>query len=501
MGSLHLDTEEEPRRGASRANSVRFDESALLGHFAHGSRSSSDFFPTRTGSGLGSHPMTERSSSHKSEGRQSSNGQSTRLNSLHIDTRPPSLPNGNSSGPPPGLFLLGPLPSIIRCWLDANFSNDSLTYAAICTGSYQSYIQTKLASKLNLDDRGGFQSHDKKIRLNVFLPEAVFQQSSSQPGSPIPQLPVITVDFLIHDYPCPDESVQAVIGSDVLRLRNADILLSQDRLTLFDDRYKKVAVPLVRPENSNSYRNLITLPSLAHSKSLSVGADDNSSRPDTNDEAPDAIKTQLAQHRNLSVGKRSILSLETDVFPEKFAIPTHFPNLAVGESHETRHLESTGEQEVPATIPNGEMQAPDPPIEIGSDPPSMIDSGRVWGPWRREVDSSSRLDSSCSDAVVPPTHQRSGRGRGMKVLKPSRSSTSTRSTQSSNMTSLETSVYQQDGINNRSNQIQPADTGIGSFSRNSFSNGSRSPVQGVTNRSRPMNPVGGASAFGWLKSD
>ncbi|KAJ8123804.1 hypothetical protein ONZ43_g331 [Nemania bipapillata] len=56
LGSLHLDAEDEPaRRGAaSRANSVRFDESALQGSsWAQNGRQSGEFGLIRPGSGLG----------------------------------------------------------------------------------------------------------------------------------------------------------------------------------------------------------------------------------------------------------------------------------------------------------------------------------------------------------------------------------------------------------------------------------------------------------------
>ena len=78
LGSLQLDAEEEPvRRGASRANSVRFDVSAIQSsNYAQGSRSSGEFGLIRPSSGLGSHPMMERSLSHKSDGRHSSAGHS-----------------------------------------------------------------------------------------------------------------------------------------------------------------------------------------------------------------------------------------------------------------------------------------------------------------------------------------------------------------------------------------------------------------------------------------
>ena len=506
MGGIHLDTEEEPRRGTSRANSVRFDETALHGHYAQESRSSSDFIPTRTGSVLGSHPMTERSSSHRSEGRQSLNGQSTRLDSLRIDTRPPSVPDSNPPGPPPSFFLLGPLPSIIRCWMDTNFSNESLLYAAVCTGSCQSFIQGKLASRLALDDRGELRSRSGKIRLDVFLPEAVFYQSFSRPSSPAPQLPVISVDFLIHDYPYLDDSLQVIIGSDALRLRNADILLSQDRLTLFDDRHNKIFVPLVRPENPNTYQNLITFPSCARSRRPLIGTDKCPSEPCTQNKAPDTLESQLMESSTLSVGKESMPSLDTEVSPGKYAPSARFQRLVVGEGH--KRLENPIDHVLTATTPNTEMQeqdifqdrrALDPPATTEST--ATTDSAGIWGPWRRDPGSSHRQNSSYSNVATPTIHQRSGRGRGMKILKPSRSSTSNRSTNDPNVISSDPNSLQPENITQRSIQAQSAQAGIASFSRKSFSSGLKSPTQATSNQSRPTNPVGSASAFGWLSSD
>jgi ubiquitin carboxyl-terminal hydrolase 4/11/15 len=68
INDLYLDADEEPRRlgATSRANSVRFDETANHGHW---SRPSMDFI-TRSGSGMGGHAMSERSYSHKSLGGQ-----------------------------------------------------------------------------------------------------------------------------------------------------------------------------------------------------------------------------------------------------------------------------------------------------------------------------------------------------------------------------------------------------------------------------------------------
>ena len=498
VGSVHLDTDEEPRRGTSRANSVRFDESALHGHFAHGSRSSSDFFPTRTGSGMGSHPMTERSLSHKSEGRQSSNGQSTRLNSLHLDTRPSPVLSGNPLGPPPGLLVLGPVPAIIRCWLDTNFSNESLLYAAICTGSCHSFIQGKLAQSLDQTYHGEIPSSGGKVRLDVFLPEAVFQQSTSRPSSPATQLPMITVEFLTHEHLSPNDSIQVVIGSDVLRLRNADILLSQDRVTLFDDRHNKVAVPLVRPENPNAYRNLVTLPSLEQLRSHSIETDIGLSEALADQDVKDIETLRFAQRDESCNANKVSISHKMDLSPEKTVPFSKFQDVVVGEGGVTKHSVRVTEHILPAAESEGETQEHITPSNgLGSDPQATPDSGRIWSSWRRDPGPSSRPDLSHSDAVPPSASQRTGQGRGMKVLKPLRSNTSSRPLQNSNVTTSD----QQEIGSDRASYAQSTDITAVSTSRKSFSGTSKSPIQGTGSRSRPMNPVGGASAFGWLTSD
>ncbi len=245
LGSLQLETDEEPvRRGASRANSVRFDVSALQGsNWASAPRVSGDFAPIRPGSGLGSHPMTERSLSHKSDGRHSSTGHSVhsahsasgRTSSLGLDTNfmiggqdddsPLDTPD-----PPPGLFILGSVPSIIRCWLTNNFSHNALLYAAVCTGSQRSILDFSLVKELGLT--GQIQKDvtgRHLIRLPVFLPEAVVTQPSSRSNSPAPQLPTLSADFEIAGLSVRGNSdrkkcIRIFIGSDTLRAHNADVL-------------------------------------------------------------------------------------------------------------------------------------------------------------------------------------------------------------------------------------------------------------------------------------
>ena len=269
-GPVGLDGEEEPRRGASRANSVRFDESAIHGYYGQASRSSTDL-PLRTGSGLGSHPLTERSFSHRSDGRLSSSGHSHhsgRTNSMGLETSNrlmrSSFSELSSMTPPPGLFLLGPVPCIIRCWLTTDFTNESLLYAAICSGSYVSSLSMTLVRKLGLHEVVMTDNDRSYIKIPLYLPEASILGTSSHASNSAPSLPSVTIRFLVREEVTDSDSIQVIIGSDVLRAHNADILFSQDKVVMSDSERNRVSVPLVRPERDSVFRLLCTLPDKTH---------------------------------------------------------------------------------------------------------------------------------------------------------------------------------------------------------------------------------------------
>ncbi|KAH0173927.1 UCH-domain-containing protein, partial [Aureobasidium melanogenum] len=264
IGSLHLDPDEEPRRtgATSRANSVRFDESANQGHWAHASRSSIDFLP-RSASSLAGLGMTERTSSHKSDGRASSvhsvrSAASGRASSINLDTGYASPVDTPAIAP--GLLILGPAPAIVRCWVNRNFKHDALLYAAVSTASYRSQIDERLVQHLGLDDcivesASGMRS----LALSVYFAEAIPHPISTRSSSPAPQVPSVTVDFNIVVSTQPDldsKAIQIVIGSDVLRSHNADVLFSSNSMTLIDDDQCKLSIPLVRPENENTFNSL-----------------------------------------------------------------------------------------------------------------------------------------------------------------------------------------------------------------------------------------------------
>lgn len=488
IGSLHLDADEEPRRtgATSRANSVRFDETANQGHWSHASRTSIDFIPRSTSS-LGGHPMLERTFSHKSDGRQSSTGHSVhsgRANSLGIDSQFGVIGQSASlldhPGLAPGLFVLGTVPSIIRCWLNTNFKHDSLLYAAVCTGSYGSFLDQRLIDRLGFADQirkdGG-----RKIKLSVYLPEAVTRTASSRSNSPAPQLPTITVDFNVINATIDDQdkSIQIFIGSDVLRTHNADILFSSNTITLFDDDHNKLTIPMVRPENEQTFKGLSTT-------SKVVRSSDMFRKPDPRREDANLLNS-LKQTESVvsssgsaieAPGRRSV-DESPRIEPRDKAGRQSFGDDAsttsTRQSFEYRpslsalSTSAEGKTSSEATTANGTARSGASPM--------------IWGNWRRDGDKASTQTDSWSKS----TYQR--RNEGIKVLRPVKPPSRTFSATSANAHA-------------------PSPIGQSRFFGTSSDGASDSKAVGSSEKdkdggvnvpkTRTANPVGGASAFAWL---
>ncbi|KAA8650431.1 uncharacterized protein ATNIH1004_003117 [Aspergillus tanneri] len=450
--TMGLDSEDEPRRGTSRANSVRFDESAIHGYYGQTSRSSSEL-PMRTGSGMGSHPLTERSLSHRSDGRQSSSGyshHSARTNSLGLETTSRMVSSsvcGSPLVPPPGLFLLGPVPCIIRCWLTTNFSNDSLLYAAVCSGSYISSLGAPMVRKFGLEDLVLQEDDLHYIKLPMYLPEASVHQASSRSSSPVPQLPTLTIRFLVRDVDPRDPSVQIVIGSDVLRSHNADVLFSQDKIIMVDDERNKVSIPLVRPEDDSVFRSLRTVSDTSRSGGTEAPSQTHD-QPDTNGHTAVGV-----------IGRPSSLSQPRSA-PESVGDSIEEPE----ESRKAHSLEvyEPSRNAEHSQIPNKPTMAPDSQT-AGS---VKTEPSGVWGSWKREI----KLDPNASAAGKAPA-------RPMKVLRPTKFSSRTPPVAGAP----------------RSSSTEPAASSRPASSR-------ASPDESRTGKQWGSNPVGGASAFGWLNS-
>jgi ubiquitin carboxyl-terminal hydrolase 4/11/15 len=475
IGNLQLDADEEPRRvgATSRANSVRFDETANHGHWAHASRSSLDLIP-RTGSGLGGLAMSERSYSHKSDGRQSSAGHSVhsmtsgRANSLtglgpSVLMEPPGLA--------PGLFILGSVPAIIRCWLDTNFKHNTLLYAAVCSGSYTSSVDVHLIEQLGLQDEI-IKTDDgiHKIKISVYLPEAVPVSGSSRSNSPAPQLPSVAVEFTVNSgrgRTTNPKAIQIFLGSDMLRSHNADLLFSSNQMNLYDDDGCKLRIPLVRPEDERTFKSL-SISTQDHAALADLERpDDGSMRHPTryaSQDAPGATSGTngsgtASSDDGGSVGRRSF---------------EHGPRLGISTSTRTA-LKDTQDASPTSAAPR-----PGP-------------SPAMMGNWRRDSTEKTNpgpLDWASVGKTASSSTNYKPRDTGMKVLRPTRAGTRTLSTSSGSPATSQSRFFD-DGKRRGEDEATSAPQ--------VKSSGSSEKV--VDNaKPRSANPVGGASAFAWLNS-
>ncbi|PBP17838.1 ubiquitin carboxyl-terminal hydrolase 19 [Diplocarpon rosae] len=528
LGSLQFEAEEEPvRRGASRANSVRFDVSALQGsNWATGSRISGDFAPTRPNSGFGNHPMTERTLSHKSDGRHSSAGHSVhsihsvpsgRTSSLGLDTNfmiggqdddsPIEIPE-----PPPGLFILGSVPSIIRCWLTTNFSHNALLYAAVCTGAQKSTLDYSLVQDLGLADQAHKDSSGRNvIKLPVYLPEAIITQPTSRSNSPAPQLPALSADFEITRMTQRSTSdrkkIRVFLGSDTLRAHSADILLSQNLMVLYGDDRNKLSVPFVRPEDENVFKNLQTAnvtPEKNELKATAPAFTPTESRS-KGESTPDTVSSALAggvEDANGTDSDKSHAAAPTDSQSSNTSASGSHLNIhgrasslksgGVGSNGSMTDSEKQHMAETPATEPE--------PSDSATESNRREASGGIWGSWRQAGSMNGSETESTSG------YQRATRGgRSMKVLKPSKPIATAAAVPSRPTSVARTGpIYEPSpsartsGELGRRSHAAGAENGPLRWETRRVTSEEQKPGRAIATVTRSSNPVGGASAFAWM---
>ncbi|KAG6364105.1 hypothetical protein INS49_005703 [Diaporthe citri] len=531
LGSLHLDADEEPtRRGAaSRANSVRFDEATLhASNWGQSARHSGEFGPVRPGSGLGGPTLMERSFSHKSDGRHSSAGHS--VHSFH------SVASGRTSSL--GLDLLlgssrddddddsSPIEITLR-------AHDTLLYAVVCTGSQKSTLDYSLLKELNLVDEAHRNINGVlHASLPVYFAEATVAQSSSRSSSPSRrQVPYINVDFEITGTENAEvgdhkQAIRIFVGSDTLTSNSADLLLSQNRMTLFgngDDR-DRLSVPFVRPEDESAYRHITTLNVVPEKPKLNASAPafvSGDPRPQTA-AVPDQAETSVS---HTDAGESEL--------PSPFSSTTNQPAYSSKTTATSAPSDSGSERQQRDTAPSVEES-------IGKENAANSDGGGrrdstagIWGSWRQGGSASGGEASQRENGLSG--YQPAGRGgRNMKILKPQKS-VSISSSAARNGTSFDTpgtsrssgefsrrksqgaasSMFDPNG----SSSPAPAPTVRWDTVRRSVSaatpsamssnSGGAPPTPTSTSTSattdnKPKapatraNPVGGASAFSWM---
>ncbi|KAI1376677.1 hypothetical protein F4677DRAFT_70298 [Hypoxylon crocopeplum] len=524
LGSLHLDAEDEPaRRGAaSRANSVRFDESALQSSsWAQNGRHSGDFGLIRPSSGLSNHNTMERSLSHKSDGRHSSAGHSVhsihshhsvasgRGSSLGLDTT--FTPGGQEDDspigmpePPPSLFVLGSVPSIIRCWLTKNYAHDTLLYADVCTGSQKSVVEFSLIKELDLVG-GIHRDLDSvyRIRLHVYLTEATVSQPSSRGMSPAPQIPSLECTFEVVGMDQTENenkrSIRIFIGSETLREYSADILFSQNRMTLFSSDREKLSVPFVRPEDNAIFKHIRTMAIFPEKPKLNATA-----RPfvlgEGMQQAPSSVQSDRAQTKEerYDYETRELASPSSEQAGQHAATPEASNLSESGGESERQYKEASASDTV---WKEPQVQ----PSDASSESVRRTSAtGNIWNSWRQgpTVNGSEQKESALLSGYQP-----AGRGgRSMKVLKPMKSTSS--SSARTGAAYEPAPPPRSNGEPRRKSQAADSASSTGSIRWES----KRTPVTsetktaGATRETRSAsgtprtstNPVGGASAFAWM---
>jgi hypothetical protein len=336
----------------------------------------------------------------------------------------------------------------------------------ICTGSSASSVGISLVQKLGLADQITEESSLRKIKLPVYLTEARVQHASSRSASPVPQVPTLIVKFVVVEEVAEDKSIQVVLGSDVLRNQSADILFSQDKLSIFDQDRNQLSVPLVRPENDEVYKNLRTGP-----RKRTASMDLQTMR-----QGLSSVGSE--QSRPGIIGRPS--KLDTSQSPQSPVLqsPSAVTSAGTGIGSDLRRSE-VGEQtprsstELASTRPNEDSKSTTESEQSYSTPVSKSNPG-VWGSsWRST--STTQADTS---SKATSTYSKPAASRPMKVLRPTKSSTTTPRTPSS-------STAFPDVVSAREEPERKASVG------------DAKSASAVPTRN---NPIGSGSAFGWLSS-
>jgi ubiquitin carboxyl-terminal hydrolase 4/11/15 len=353
----------------------------------------------------------------------------------------------------------------------------------VCSGSYTSCLDAHLVEQLGFQDQivmndGGV----RKIKLSVYLPEAVPVSASSRSNSPAPQLPSVEVDFTLveeHNAEVTPKAIQIFLGSDMLRAHNADLLFSSSQLTLYDDERSKLQIPLVRPEDDRSFKSL----RISNRIGASTGA--------YNTTGPALVPSQ-ANDVGASIRKTS---------PEAFSSGDKPSGTGVTTSSDDGGSSSRGSLEQRANVGMSTRSCPDgtDSQEATSGASRSGASPAIWSNWRRDQREKSNTGSLDwanvgKTSISNPSYQR--RDTGIKVLKPLKSARTASTTDASPVVGQ--SRFFDDG-RRRGEAEGNSNQGLGQFKSDVSGEKGKENVPSLT-KARSANPVGGASAFAWLNS-
>jgi ubiquitin carboxyl-terminal hydrolase 4/11/15 len=309
--------------------------------------------------------------------------------------------------------------------------------------------------------------------------------SSSRPSTPTPQLPSITVDFTVINQATDenDKSIQIFIGSDVLQAHNADVLFSTNNVTLYDDDRCKLSIPMVRPENAQTFKSLritsVPLPAKQAPRKM----------PPLRQPSPLNGLKQTVTNDSSSLGSPALQPSPRASLDEKST------RASMGDDTSTGSTRPSLEGRPPLGAINTSLEAkPLSEQSLPSTTPRSASSSTIWGSWRRDVDSKSATQTDAW-AKTGSNYQR--REQGIKVLRPTKPASRTFSTTAAGATSLSPVTSQSrffaDGTRRTSIETTGSSSGVKDKSKEAAA-----PASAGGTKTKSANPVGGASAFSWL---
>ncbi|KAF3906486.1 hypothetical protein ABW20_dc0106582 [Dactylellina cionopaga] len=457
----YTDLESElPRRGASRANSVRFDD-AIQNHWFHDPHDSveDNYFPTsRSISQLGGHMLSERSASSKSDGRHNSlNSHSVGFDNQSFFDADLGAPLANSSS---GHSAVSKPPKFewatnaqISCRLNP-FADESFT-AYLSSASVDSVIDFDIISKLNLRESLRHRENGKlQIQLSLYFFEGDILSSSHSDNNMLK----VTVEFTVlvseKDGICP---CSIVMGNDILMTRQAEISFFRQQLDIqLDDgtraaiRFAGAPLTVTHPLPEKPLNNIASVtiaPSTTFERpytTQSIGRKDSrftrtfqekaGSSPGTpingNDfdfatsqlkpaiELPEPTKVVLEEHseERMGQGSSAILNSVEDVQSPKRSSaeligsrqPKSIPASPWSLSSSAALSHEGGLQEPKSPLPKLDSTASSPRQPTGVITPTESEHVKT------------ESNSSKTDELSKPTEQQPRKRPGMKILRPSR---------------------------------------------------------------------------------
>jgi hypothetical protein len=366
-------------------------------------------------------------------------------------------------------------------------------------------------------------SGNNHIRLPVYLPEALVTQPASRTNSPAPQLPTLTATFNVIGVSQRPNSetkrlIRIFVGSDTLRAYSADILFSQNVMTLYGDDRNRLSVPFVRPEDETLFKNLCTTVVAPEKVELEATAPpftpieqklkDSASINATGGASAEIFKSQADQ-----LSSRSTTSV----------LPTKTPIQVLENLEPQKQLSEDGAKQFTTSnllladdiydsqaqnISCNDDQTKEPPTNYDAVDTSVTDSerrespGSIWGTWRTGGFSNNDSDTN-REHISTSSYQRPSRGgRNMKVLKPSKTSQRGRSSSAAHTgASYEPPIQRISGEFRRKIQAGASENNgpiRWEASRTVSDEKTTKDSRAVTSVSRSSNPIGGATAFSWM---